>query len=98
MKGQDRIQCCQLHQQAAHRHALCRTLQLEKDLLEERLSDLKAESLLQRSSPVPDAAASTPRDTALHRALRNDKEALKRELEVNSLPCLAMPFVDPQCF
>ena len=92
MKGQYGIQCCRLHQQAAHRHALYRTLQLERDRLEERLSDLKAESLLQRSSPVPGAAASLPMDTALHRALRNDKEALKQELEVHPLPYITDSF------
>ena len=83
LRGQHTIQCCQAHQPAAQSHSLlCRTLQLEKDRLEERLSDLKAESLLQRGTPVLDAAACLPVDTALHRALRNDKELLKWELEV----------------
>ena len=50
--------------------------------MEERLSDLKAESLFQRGTPVLDAAACSPVDTALHRALRNDKESLEWELEV----------------
>ena len=86
LRDQHQIQCCKSHQKAAHRHALCRTLQLEKDRLEDRLSKLKAESLLLRGTPVPDAAASSPMDTALHRALRNDKEALKRNLEVDPLP------------
>ena len=83
LRGQHTIQCCRAHRLAAQSHfLLCRTLQLERDRLEERLSDLKAESLLQRGTPVLDAAACLPVDTALHRALRNDKESLKWELEV----------------
>ena len=95
-EDQDRIKCCPLFQQALHHQALCRTLQLQKDRLEKRLSDIKAQGLVQ-STPVPDAAASLPRDTVLHRALRDDKEVLKQELEVSPTAfTLQISFMDPQ--
>ena len=62
----------------------CRSLQLEKQQLEERLSSLKTDSLAHRTDSASSAAIS-PRGTAFLRTLRDENEHLKQQLQVPPL-------------
>ena len=59
----------------------CRSLQLEKKQLEERLEGLRADSSSQAESRP--SAVTSPRGTAVLRALRNENEHLKQQLQVH---------------
>lgn len=65
-------------------HNKCRSLQLEKQQVKERLSSLKTHSLAQRTDSASSAAIS-PRGTAFLRTLRDENEHLKQQLQVPPL-------------
>ena len=70
--------------QDCHKGETCRSLQLEKQQLEDRLSSLKTDSLVQRTDSASSAAIS-PRGTAFLRTLRDENEHLKQQLQVPPL-------------
>lgn len=59
----------------------CRSLQLEKRHLEERLEGLRADSSSQAESRP--STVTSPRETAVLRTLRNENEHLKQQLQVH---------------
>lgn len=61
---------------------MCRSLQLEKEQLEERLNGLRADSLSKQADSAP-APAASPRGTAVLSALRAENEHLKHQLKVH---------------